>query len=150
MLFISLLKSKVSRFWAEGKIRTSLGIIQFSQGRMRGKAQAKEMDFPGGASNKEPACQSRRHKRCRFDPWVWRSLGGQHGNPLHYSCLENPMDRGAWQVTVHRVTQSWTWLKWLSMQTDKTHDGGRGGPDTWKGHSWQGGELEQKVSTAQG
>ena len=35
-----------------------------------------------------------------------RSPGGGNGNPLHYSCLENPMDRGAWQATVHRVTES--------------------------------------------
>ena len=58
-------------------------------------------------------------KRCRFDPWVGRVFGGQHGNPLHYSCLENPMDRGARQVTVHRVTQSRTWLKRLSTHTHK-------------------------------
>ena len=37
------------------------------------------------------------------------------GNPLHYSCLENPVDRGAWWVAVHRVAQSWTRLKRLSM-----------------------------------
>ena len=41
-------------------------------------------------------------------PGLGRSLGGEHGNPLQYSCLENPMDRGAWQVTVHGVTQNWT------------------------------------------
>ena len=35
-----------------------------------------------------------------------RSPRGWHGNPLQYSCLENPVDRGAWQGTVHRVTQS--------------------------------------------
>ena len=35
-----------------------------------------------------------------------RSPGGGHGNPLQYSCLQNPMDRGAWQVTVHRVAKS--------------------------------------------
>ena len=35
-----------------------------------------------------------------------RSPGGQHGNPLQYSCLENPMDRGTWQATVHRFTKS--------------------------------------------
>ena len=47
-----------------------------------------------------------------------RSPGGGNGNPLQYSNLENPMDRRAWQATVHRVTKSWTWLshmKWLSM-----------------------------------
>ena len=43
-----------------------------------------------------------------------RFPGGGHGNPLQYSCLENPMDRGAWWATVHRVTKSWTWLKLLS------------------------------------
>ena len=36
-----------------------------------------------------------------------RSPGGGHGNPLQYSCLENPMDRGAWRATVHRVAKSW-------------------------------------------
>ena len=34
-------------------------------------------------------------------------LGGEHGNPLQYLCLENPMDKGSWQVTVHGVTKSW-------------------------------------------
>ena len=37
-----------------------------------------------------------------------RSLGGGHGNPLQYSFLENPMDRGAWRATVHGVTKSQT------------------------------------------
>ena len=44
-----------------------------------------------------------------------RSPGGGHGNPLQYSCLENPMDRGAWQATVHRIAKSWTHLKKLSI-----------------------------------
>ena len=37
-----------------------------------------------------------------------RSPGGGHDNPLQYSCLENPMDRGAWMATVHKVAQSQT------------------------------------------
>ena len=41
--------------------------------------------------------------------------GGGHGNPFQCSCLENLMDRGAWWATVHRVAQSWTLLKQLSM-----------------------------------
>ena len=41
-------------------------------------------------------------------PGLRRSLGGGHGNPLQYSCLENPMDRGAWQAMVPSVTKSWT------------------------------------------
>ena len=45
-----------------------------------------------------------------------RSLGGGHGNPLQYSCLENLTDGGSWWVTVHRVSRSWTGLKQLSTQ----------------------------------
>ena len=41
-------------------------------------------------------------------PGLGRSPGGWHGNPLQYSCLENPMDRGAWQAVVHRVTKNQT------------------------------------------
>ena len=37
-----------------------------------------------------------------------RSPGGEHGNPFQYSCLENPMDRRAWQATAHGVAKSWT------------------------------------------
>jgi len=44
-------------------------------------------------------------------PGLGRSPGGGHGNPLQDSCLENPMDRGARQATVHGVTKSWTWLR---------------------------------------
>ena len=43
-------------------------------------------------------------------PVLGRSPGEGNGNPLHYSCLENPMDRGAWWVIVHGVTKSWTRL----------------------------------------
>ena len=43
--------------------------------------------------------------------------GEGNGNPFQYSCLENPVDRGAWWVVVHRVAQSWTRLKQLSMHT---------------------------------
>ena len=47
-------------------------------------------------------------------PGSGRSPGGGHGNPLQYSCQENPLDRGAWRATVHRVAKPWIWLKWLS------------------------------------
>ena len=48
-------------------------------------------------------------------PGSGRSPGGGNGNPLQYSCRENLMDRGAWQAIVHRVAQSQTWLKRLSI-----------------------------------
>ena len=41
-------------------------------------------------------------------PWVRKTPGGGHNNPLQYSCLENPMDRGTWQATVHSIAKSWT------------------------------------------
>ena len=50
-------------------------------------------------------------------PGSGRSLGGGNGNALQYSCLGNPMDRGAWRATVHSVAKSRTWLKWLSAYT---------------------------------
>ena len=52
-------------------------------------------------------------------PGSGRSSGWGHGNPLQYSCLENPMDGGAWRAIVHRVTKSQTWLKWLSTHAFK-------------------------------
>ena len=68
-----------------------------------------------------PSVSTGRLKRHRFDPWIERSPGGGHGNPLQYSCLENPMDRGTWQAAVHRVAQSQTQLKQLSMHMCSTH-----------------------------
>ena len=62
--------------------------------------------FPGGASGKEPACHCRRHKRCGLISGSGRSLGEGNGNPFQYSFLENPMGRGAWRATVHRVAKS--------------------------------------------
>ena len=57
-------------------------------------------------------------RRCRFNPRVWRSPGGGNGNPLQYSCLGNPMDRGAWWATVHGITMSQTQLSdWTATAT---------------------------------
>ena len=43
-------------------------------------------------------------------PWLGRSAGEGSSNPLQYSCLENSMGRGAWQITVHGIAKSWTRL----------------------------------------
>ena len=66
------------------------------------------LGFPDGDSGKEPTCQCRRHKRHGFNTWVGKIPGGGHGNPFQYSCLENPMDRGAWWATAHRIAKSQT------------------------------------------
>ena len=71
------------------------------------------LGLPMWPSGKQSACQCR---RCRFDAWVGKNPGGGNGNPFQSSCLENPMDREAWWATVHEVAESWTLLKWLSMQ----------------------------------
>ena len=50
-------------------------------------------------------------------PGLGRSPRGGHGNLLQYSCLENPMDKGAWWAAVQGVTKSRTWLRWLTTHT---------------------------------
>jgi len=45
-----------------------------------------------------------------LSPLLGKPLGGGNGNPLQYSCLGNPIDRGAWQATFHGVTKNWTKL----------------------------------------
>ena len=71
--------------------------------------------FPGGASGKEPAYNA---GDAGLIPGLGRSPGGGNGNPIQYSCLENPMERGDWQATVHRVAWSQTQLKQLSTAQD--------------------------------
>ena len=63
------------------------------------------LGFPDGSVGEEFVCHE---GDVGSIPGLERSLGGMHDNPLQYSCLENPMDRGAWQATVHRVTKSQT------------------------------------------
>ena len=61
--------------------------------------------FPGGSDSKECACSA---GDLGLIPGLGRSPGGGHGNPLQCSCLENPMNSGAWQATVHGVAKSQT------------------------------------------
>ena len=56
--------------------------------------------FPGGASGEEPTCNAGDVRDTGSIPGSGRSLGGGHGNPLQYPCLENSMDRGAWWAIV--------------------------------------------------
>ena len=81
----------ISRFLSFMKSLTSLG-------------------FPCSSVSKESACNARGIGDMGSVPGSGRSPGGGNGNPLQYSCLENPVDRGAWWATVHRVTKSQTRL----------------------------------------
>ena len=72
------------------------------------------MGFLGDTSGKELTYQCRRWKRCGFDPGLGRSPGRGHGNPLQYSCLGNPRDRGTWWAPVHEAAKNQKRRKWLS------------------------------------
>ena len=72
--------------------------------------------LPRRDSSKESACQCKRHKRCRFDPWVGKILWRRKCIPLQYSCLENSMDRRSWQAAFHGVTKSQTRLSGPSTE----------------------------------
>ena len=72
--------------------------------------------FPGGGRAEEPGSAGDRRDAGSILA-AGRSPGGEHDNPPQYSCLENPMDRGAWWATVHGVTKGQTQLKGLSKHT---------------------------------
>ena len=59
---------------------------------------------------KNPPAKAEDARDAGLIPGSGRSPGGGHGNPLQYSCLENPMDRGAWRATAHWVAKSQTQL----------------------------------------
>ena len=65
------------------------------------------MGFPGGSDSKESACNAGDPSSI---PGLGRSPGEGNGNPLQYSCLDNPMDRGAWRAIVHGLAKSQTQL----------------------------------------
>ena len=65
------------------------------------------LGFPGGSDSEESACNA---GDLGSTPGLGRPPGGVHVNPLQYSCLENPVDRGAWWATVHGVAKSRTRL----------------------------------------
>ena len=69
------------------------------------------LGFPGGSDSKESACNA---GDLGSTPGLGRSPGGEHGNPVQYSCLENSMDREAWRVTVHVVTKSQVGHNWVT------------------------------------
>ena len=85
--------------------------------------------FPGGSSGKESAGQCRKCKRQKFHPWVGRFPGEGNGNPLQYSCLENPMERSLVGCGPQRCragqdwsdlacSMHWAWLlPWATAKT---------------------------------
>ena len=72
------------------------------------------MGLPRWCNGKKSACQCRRCKRCRFDPWVKKIPWSRKWHPLWYFCLENCVDKRAWQAIVHGFTKSQTQLNMYS------------------------------------
>ena len=66
------------------------------------------MGFPGDTAVKSPPANARDTGDVGSVPGSGKSPGGGNSNPFQYSCLKNPMDRGGWWATVHRVTKSQT------------------------------------------
>ena len=64
--------------------------------------------IPNDSSGKESACNSGDSEDSDLSPGLERSTREENGNPLQYSCSENPMDRGTWWAMVHGVAKSWT------------------------------------------
>ena len=62
--------------------------------------------YPGGTNVENPPANAGDARDASLIPGSGRSPGGGHGSPLQYSSLENPMDRGTWQATVHGVKES--------------------------------------------
>ena len=94
-----------------GKESTCNALVRFIWEDLLEKRQATTpvfLGFPGGSDGKESTHNA---GDLGLILGLGRSPGGGHGNPLQSSCLENPMDRGAWWATVHGVTKSWTQLK---------------------------------------
>ena len=92
---------KEKRIETESRKKPDVGISR--QGIL--KAANKTMGFPGGSEVKASAYNA---GDLGLIPGSGRSPGEGNGNPLQYSCLENPMDGGAWWATVHGVAKSWT------------------------------------------
>ena len=68
------------------------------------------MGLPRNTVVKNPPANAGDTKDAGSISGLGKSPGGGNSNPLQYSCLENPMDKGAWQATVHGVVKSWTRL----------------------------------------
>ena len=80
------------------------------------------MGFPGGSYGKETICNA---GDLDSIPGLRRYSGEENGNPLWYSCLQNPMNRDVWRATDHLVAKSQTWLskKHTKSQAVSTYDG---------------------------
>jgi len=90
-----------------GEGSQNLGIINFKVDPLL-RVSGIYKDFPDGSVGKECTRNAEDVGNPGSILGSGRSPGDENGNPLHYSCLENPMDRGAWRATVHAIAKNWT------------------------------------------
>ena len=107
----------LSKLWEMVKDREAWDAASmWSQGVQQDWEIEQQQGFLSGTSGKEPAFNAENIKDAGLIPGLGRSLGGGQDNPLQFGCLDNPMDRGAWQSMVHWVAKNWTRLKPLRMR----------------------------------
>ena len=106
---LSLPKLLCKRTAIPGKILIGSAWVRCSHRSIAVAREQGKEGFPGGLDDKASICNA---GDPGLIPGLGRSPGEGNGNPPQYSCLENPMDRGAWQATVLGVTKSRTWLSY--------------------------------------
>ena len=95
---------------SKGKLKEVKALAQASPAHSFTEQMGWCWGFPGGSTVKNLPANAGDSGDTGSIPGWGRSRGGGHYNPLQHSCLENPMDRGAWQAMVHGVEKSWTRL----------------------------------------
>ena len=114
----------------------------FPAGPKRGAICFNSFAHPSWFSEERTRLHCRSRRRCGFDPWMGKSPRGGNGHALQYSCLKNYMDRGAWRVTVQRVTKSQTRRSARAhTHTRSENPGPRAGPH-WSAPGKSGTPLE--------
>ena len=88
--------------WVDGEAEGHSWVFKIRKAEL---SHQQTCELPKWRSGKESACQRRRRERCGFNPWVRNIPGEENANPPQYSCLENSMDREAWQATVHGLAE---------------------------------------------
>ena len=120
--------------WASEDRNDSLKVTHIYSGGLAFKlllvSKFAQVGFPGGASGKELGCQCKRPKRQGFYLWVGKIPWRRKWQPTPVFLLENSMDRGAWQATVHGIAKSWTQLKWSQWHLTPV-------PLPGKSHGWR-------------
>ena len=126
---------KIISFFSDAWVDGTEKFSEFFYFSLTSKLITTEASPSVGSAGKEPTCNAGDTGDVSSTPGSGRSPGGGNGNPLQYSCLKNPMNRGASQAMVQRVAKRWTQL---STHTHTHTQGGSGGQRSWSCYSQWG------------